>query len=209
MAVLLWRVASSQHIGEITYPSLCEVLQSALHFFRIRHGGIQFYHFEDCETTGSLCQYNWQRQASHFNFSEIWVRFLKKFKLQLSFLHVYLSVKWAAILCMEECRAWSPCTGWLMAGAWRMFLFLKAAIQCLLVQWEMKAECFLPLVLSRNLCCHVTSRIQERNFTSAVRACEYLKISYYSDFVCGVALYLVACRAKQQCKKKNTKKKKM
>jgi len=151
VAVLLWRVASSQHIGEITYPSLCEVLQSALHFFRIRHGGIQFYHFEDCETTGSLCQYNWQRQASHFNFSEIWVRFLKKFKLQLSFLHVYLSVKWAAILCMEECRAWSPCTGWLMAGAWRMFLFLKAAIQCLLVQWEMKAECFLPLVLSRNV----------------------------------------------------------
>lgn len=35
---------------------------------------------------------------SFFNFSEIWVKFLKKFKLKLSFVHMYLSVKCAAVL---------------------------------------------------------------------------------------------------------------
>lgn len=90
-------------------------------------------------------------RRSFFNFSEIWVKFLKKFKLKLSFLHMYLSVKWAAVLCVEELEAWSPYTCWLMTRARLMFLFFKAAIQCLLAQWEMKAECFLPLVLSHNV----------------------------------------------------------
>lgn len=32
-----------------------------------------------------------------------------------------------------------------------VFLFFKAIIQWLLDEWEMKAECFLPLLLSRKV----------------------------------------------------------